>query len=90
MSKPKLTPRERTVFNHFDSEHTDFVETLQGLEGAVSEVIDALYLDTIIGVEKETVKGRVEELENSLIEVVRELDKHKQKNKKVTRKLIIR
>lgn len=90
MSKPKLTPRERTVLNHFNSEHDNFILELQNLEGAVSEVIDILYLDTVIGAEKETIENRVESLEKALIGVVQELEEHKRKKQKVKRRVVIR
>lgn len=90
MAKPKLSPREKKVFSHFDSKHIEFVEELQELEGTVSEVIDILYLDTVIGTEKESIDGRVGELEDALIGVVKALENHKKKNQKTRQKLIIR
>lgn len=90
MGKPKLSPRERKVFNHFDSKHTDFVVELQELEDTVSEVIDILYLDTIIGAEKETIDKRVEGLEEVIIGVVEQLKEHKRKKQTTKKRLIIK
>lgn len=92
MAKPKISPRERDILAHFENDNTDFIGELQNLEGVVSEAVDVLYRDAVIGQEKETIQKRIEELEENLYNTTKQLMEFKKRNskKKTSKKLIIR
>jgi len=90
MSKTKLSPRERKVLEHFDSNEEEIIEELQELSDNALKLIDILYLDVVIGQEKEDIKERIETLEKSLATSSVELKEYKNKIKKPKKKLIIK